>query len=612
MDFIVRESQKEFSQRQLETYERYTQLIQWGRRDPVEFIRQIMGVELMDFQRYAIYNSWNRDFLLWLACRNFGKSALLAIYPMARSLLFPYHTTYFIGNTGDQAKETFKKLEKIAKREIESFTGSTDVFLNELKINNTAQEPFSHNPSSFKCELFNGSEIFTLNSDIINIKGKRANLVCYDEAGWFKEELFTQTEMFVNQSENFKLGVGNTNVEWYEPKGFPRQLLYASSASDTSFAFYDKYRQFSEQMILGNPLYFVCDFHFDTVLHPTTGGEPCAPLISQDKVDRAILDDKDRAMRELYNKFSSDSHEGQIVTRSDIMNCSTKRPPILKNDGTRLFIGAYDSARMTDNSIVGWAELINDPDRGWTMKIQNVYSMVDTKTKNKTPLRLPEQVKMFKKLILDYNGSEHHKADYENIQVILCDAGAGGQMIGGITDYLLEDWEGYDGRMHKGLIDKTHRANETAVKKYPDAVDIIRLVEPKGNRNAIYEAAEQMVKLGVVDFPADNEGRDYIVYIDDDGNESRYDLSFDETLALVQIELMKDELVAMCKYESNGAISYNYPPSLRHKKHDDRAFVFGLLCWYLAQLRRGQLVDKPKARMSADKMKLQMRAPKIK
>ncbi len=45
MDFIIKESQKEFSQRQLETYEKYTQLIQWGRRDPVEFIRQIMGIE---------------------------------------------------------------------------------------------------------------------------------------------------------------------------------------------------------------------------------------------------------------------------------------------------------------------------------------------------------------------------------------------------------------------------------------------------------------------------------------------------------------------------------------------------------------------------------------
>ena len=185
---------------------------------------------------------------------------------MARSLLIPNHVTYFIGNTGEQAKETFKKMEKIAKRELESFVGSTDLFMNELVINSSLSDGFIHNPASFQCQLFNGSEIFTLNSDIINIKGKRASLVCYDAAGWFNSELFTQTEQFVNQNENFKLGVGNTNIAWYEPKGFSKQLLYASSASDTSYEFYSKYKNFCEQMILGNPLYFVCDFNVDTVL----------------------------------------------------------------------------------------------------------------------------------------------------------------------------------------------------------------------------------------------------------------------------------------------------------------------------------------------------------
>lgn len=141
--------------------------------------------------------------------------------------------------------------------------------------------------------------------------------------------------------------------------------------------------------------------------------------------------------------------------------------------------------------------------------------------------------------------------------------------------------------MHKGMIDRTHKANETAVRKYPNAADVIKLVDPKGNRNAIFEAAEQMTRLGVVGWPADAEGKDYILTINDDGSEDRYDLNFDEQLALVQIELMKDEIVTMCKYTSNGNITYNYPPELRNKKHDDRAFVYGLLCWYLAKLRRG-------------------------
>jgi len=608
MDFLIRESQKELSQRKQETYYRYNQVIQWGRRDPVAFIRRFMKIELMDFQRYVIYSSWDKSFNLWLACRNFGKSALLAIYPMARSLLIPYHATYFIGNTGDQAKETFNKMEKIAKGEIESFTGSTDIFLNELEVKGSGgSDGFVHNPASFRCKLFNGSELFTLNSDIVNIKGKRANLVCYDEAGWFSDELFTQTEQFVNQNQDFKLGVGVDTS--FEPKGFARQLLYASSASDTSSPFYSKYRDFSEQMILGNPLYFVCDFRVDTVLHPTVDGVPCTPLIDQDKIDQAMKD-RARGERELYNKFSADSHDGQIVSRRDILINSEKRPPILKNEGDKIFIAAYDPARMSDNAILGWAELINDPDKGWMMKIANVISMVDESTKRKTPLRMPEQVKRIQDCIVDYNGIG--KLDYENIMAIVCDAGAGGQMIGGISDQLLDDWVGKDGILHRGIIDRSHKANETANKRYPDAIDIMNLVDPRAHRNEIFDAAERMTKLGVVSFPADNEGRDFILTIDDDGVEHKHNLSKEEILSMAQIELMKNEIVTMCKYSTNGNITYNYPPELRNKMHDDRAFVYGLLCWFLAKLRREQVVNKKSEKRSADfKSDFIFRAPKV-
>lgn len=762
MTIYNKSSKRELSQRKLESYERYCKVIQWGRQDPIQFTKRFLQIELLDIQKYAIYQSWYRDFVLWLESRNAGKALALdtpiptpkgyttmgdlrigdtvfdengaptkiiyisdifynhkcyeiefedgekivadkdhlwyvknnstghgfqtkktfdlvhdyavqtgrqkstckysvpcsgyncetnrtksiisikevpsvptkciqvdnprklylcglkntvthnttklAIYPMIRSILIPYHVTYFLGNTGEQAKESFKKMEKIAKNEIESFVGTTDFFLNEVKkqINS---DGFVHDPSSFRCELFNGSAIYTLNSDIINIKGKRANLVCYDEAGWFSEELFVQSEQFVNQDENFKTG-GNIDVR-LEPKGFSRQLLYASSASDTSSEFYHKYKQFSEQMLIGNPRYFVCDFNVDVIMTATKDGNPYIPLISKDKVDKAMSENREKALRELYNKFSADSHEGQIVTRRDIMQNSVKRPPKLCGNGNELWMAAYDSARMTDNSILAWAELRDDPEKGWCMDIHNVISMVDRKTKRKTPLRLPEQVDILKKALLDYNGADYGKLDYENIKVLLCDAGAGGQMIGGITDQMLADWQGYDGKIHHGIIDKSHRANETAIRAYPDAVDIVKLVEPRANRNDIFDAADKMTKLGVVSFPESTDGKDYIMTIDDEGNENRYDLSYEEQMALAQIELMKNEIVTMCKYENAGAITYNFPPDKRNKMHDDRAFVYGLLCWYLSRLRRGQIMDRKPENNAEIFTAIEMRAPVI-
>ena len=139
----------------------------------------------------------------------------------------------------------------------------------------------------------------------------------------------------------------------------------------------------------------------------------------------------------------------------------------------------------------------------------------------------------------------------------------------------------------------------------------MKLIDPKGNRNAIFEAAEQMTKLGVVSFPADTEGRTYILTINDDGEENKYDLSSEELLSLAQIELMKDEIISICKYDSSGTgggITYNLPPEKRNTMHDDRAFTYGLLCFFLSQLRRNQIINKPQEKV--ENISFEFRTPK--
>lgn len=589
----VPQTRKELSQRRLETYDRYTHLIQWGRKYPIEFCSRVLGIELLDFQKYVLYETWFKEFAAWLMCRNAGKSTEAAIYTMLRSILLPFHTTYFISNVGSQAKETFLKMEHIAKREIESFVGSTDVFMQEIE-GSFNSDGFIHDPASFRTTLFNGSSIYTLNSDPTNVKGRRANLLYVDEAGWVSDELMVQVEQFANQSADFKLGGGVDMA--LEPKNFPRQLIYGSSASDTDSAFYRKVREFSRQMMMGNPKYFACNLDIDAVLSATVHNKPLSvPLISRSKVEQAMNDNPEKGMRELYNRFSSDTHEGQILTRRDLMAHTTQTLPLLTNDtGKRQFMFSWDSARLNDNSVVEVAELINDPEIGWRMRLVNVNSLVDISTKNKTPMRLPEQVEEFKKMLLDYNGSEKGKLDYENIDSIVADAGAGGQLIGGVSDYLLEDWiDKKTGKKHRGIIDRSHKANETAKKKYTQAVDIMKLVDPKGNRNLIFQSIEDMVKLGVVEFPTDYDiSKDYVLFVDEEGNETKHDLTIPEQVALANIDLLKTEIVTMCKYTNLENVTYNYPPDKRNKMHDDRVFAFGLLCWRLAQLRRGQVIEK--------------------
>ena len=573
-----------------------------------------MGLELLDFQKYIMLGSWTKEFLGWLVCRNGGKTTEAGIYTMLRSLLLPFHATYFLGNTGEQAKEVFNKIEKIAKNEIESFAGSTEFFMGELKRTSLGtNDGFSHNPASYKCELFNGSSINTLNSDIVNIKGKRAHLVVFDESGWFSDELFVQAEQFTNQDQNFKMGGGIDLTE--EPMNFPRQLLYCSSASDTESSFYKKLRNYTIEMLKGDTRYFVCNLDVDIVRKCTKDGEPYPSLIAQSKIDNAMRDDPERAMRELYNRFSSESHEGQILTRRHLMQYTKPYLPEFKNRGDKLYLLSWDSARLNDGSIVEAAELINDPKIGWRMELKNINAFVDPSTKNKTPMRVQDQVKGFQKLLLDYNGSEFGKLDYENIAGIMIDAGAGGQPYS-ICDNLVPDFIGFDGQNHRGIIDSKHKLNEAAVRDFPDSVDIITMIDPRAHRNDLYRAIEDMVKLGVVSFPMAYEGKDQYTETqkvkkrDSDGKyyeeeiEVVHAFTDEEKISLMQIELLKTELITMCKYTNGQVVTYNFPPDKRNKMHDDRIYAFGLLCWKLAQLRRGQTLTAEKREIDVDSMPL--------
>lgn len=591
----------DLSAKKIREFTRHCKLLQWGRKNPVDFAAYVLGIDLLDLQKYALINSWDKKFVLWLECRNAGKTTLIAIYVMLRSILIPYHATYLLGNVGSQSKEIFEKIEKIVTRRIPSFGNLNDIFESELQRKGANSTGFKHDPTSFEFTLFNESTVNTLNSDPTNIKGKRADLVVFDEAGWFSNELFIQAEAFVNQDENFVLG-GDKDMRT-EPKGFPKQLLYASSASDTSSEFFRKFKNISERMLIGDNNYFSVNYDANMLLSAKADGIEHDPLISKDLIEKAMTEDKERALREYYNKFSADSFQGQIVSRRDIMQLTEIRPPLLTNDtGNRQIVMAWDSARLNDNSVVVIAEFYEKieidektnkkKNLGWHMRILNVVSFVDVNTKQRTPMRFPEQVKEFKKLLLAYNGTEHGRQDYEQIKQVIFDAGAGGQIVGSVADYMLDNWTDDDGVKHKGIIDKSHKANESAVRSYPDALDIMTLVDPRGNRNAIFDSVERMIKLGVVSFPADPEGRDYLTYISDDGEETIIPLSPAQMVSSSQIELMKTEIVTMCKYSSQGNVRYDFPTEKRNKMHDDRVFAFGLLCWYLASLRRGQVINR--------------------
>ena len=604
-EIYVRPTEFQISERKLEGYKKLAEIRQFGIKYPTKFMKEFIGVELLDAQEYTFMNSWTKPFVLWLESRAAGKTTLLALFSMVKGLIFNNYRTYICSGTADQSQETFKKIEDIALKNINAK------------------------------------------------RGKRCECVCFDEGGWLSEEEFNVIGAFTTLDSNFKLG-GNIDISSL-PKEFPHQLLYASSASSIDTAFYQKYRDFSKKMMLGDPKYFVADINCDVVINATFHGKPYVPLLNRETVETELRNNPEKAQREYYNKFTQDGNANQIIKRALIVRNSYTRPPVLCNDtNERKFVLAYDPARSTDNSILGIGELLYDEENGYTMDIVNVVSFVDLGLRRKTPMMTQDQIKEIRNILLDYNGDA---LDYDNIEILLADAGSGGGGNSWVRDSLIEDWKDKKDNIHRGLLDKEYNNGDVYAKRYPNAVEKLKLIEPAKYKSEMFEALIKMVEADKIHFTEkyDNKGYLNIMEVDTklmhDSEEkiraeldkldlsideyeleleerlsvieaaktNTYKLSFDEEVALMQIDAMKEEIVNICRTKREGGKdSFKLPP---HKDadtgaseatmHDDRAYVLAMLGWYLSEKRMEHIRKKKRTQSPSDITKLfSVRAPK--
>lgn len=95
--------------RDYEAMKTYIRLIQWGRRNPVQFIELVLGIQLMDYQRWMVSMAWAATDVCLACSRNIGKSFLMGCYIMARNLLFPKFMTRIISENWQTANDTFKR-----------------------------------------------------------------------------------------------------------------------------------------------------------------------------------------------------------------------------------------------------------------------------------------------------------------------------------------------------------------------------------------------------------------------------------------------------------------------------------------------------------------------
>lgn len=514
-------------------------------------------------------------------------SFLSAPYIMTRSILIPNHKTYIMSVTGNQSQETFKKMEDLAMGQIASVSGSTSVFLNELVKQNSGASGFVHDKNSYSCELYNGSEVHSLNSVAKNIVGIRSNLNFYDEAGKIERDFFALTKPFTTQDTNFIAGKG-INVDCY-PLQFPNQIILASSAEDIFTELWDSYLLGAKEMIMGNKDYFVCDIDCRFSLAPKMNGEPFKPLLTQAVIDDAIAKNEFRANREYFNKFDVSGGQDCLVNKGTLNKCSYGYYPSFKYEDGKKYVIVYDPSSKLDNSVILVAELFHDEEKGWMAKIINCRNLIENKKGGgKKIIQKPDQIEILKEMLLDYNGPA---LDYENIEKVIIDAGAGG---GGfdISQFLLPGWEDSHRKKHVGIIDLEDKYCLELQDRFPEAKNILTLANFTKDKVKMYEMASDALNQGLIIFPKNANGQNEMEMeeIGEDGEPVfRYEKLVGENLrAITEIEMLKYELMAMQKMKNTqtNKISFDLIPSKKNEGlHDDRADCMAMLCNFLMELR---------------------------
>lgn len=159
-------------------YELDAESIAYYRRNPIIGCRDLLGIQLLDAQAWMLQMSWNAPHVLWCCSRNFGKSFIGAIFILLKAMLYENQAIYIVSSVGEQSKELFIKIEEIVRRvgkTSASIKSLKDIAEKEVITSGTNKTGFSHNPSSYHVEFYNGSEIFTLNSNPDNNRSKIKN-----------------------------------------------------------------------------------------------------------------------------------------------------------------------------------------------------------------------------------------------------------------------------------------------------------------------------------------------------------------------------------------------------------------------------------------------------
>ena len=514
-------------------------------------------------------------------------------------------------------KETFTKIEEICLkvgRTAESIPDLKDIVMFETESSSKNPSGFKHDPAGYEVKFHSGSKIVTLNSKPDNARGKRANLIVYDECAFVDNDLIIATTPFVSQDADAKYGKDAAKEKDTACRQPYNQIIMASSQNTIDCYFYKEFKIVAKQMLAGDKTVFCADMPCTTSLKMYMKGEEVAPLLKQSVVDAAIKSDPEKARREYYNKPDLTGGTNQIIKWNVMRNNETQIIPYSDCKGKKIILG-FDPARTGDNSIMIAMEIEEDPELGICGNVIGCTNFIDLASAKKYKLDSNRQLAEIRNIILGYNGNN---PDYEYLDTLLIDSGSGGGGTSTYADQLLNDFTDVNGKIHHGLIDASHDLYSGYRGRYPNAIDKLRLISPRKYRTQMVEEFIELMELGVIRFPYQYNGQEFLKVlkgVDPETDEEimeTYNLSQDEIVHLNQIDLMKTEICSIHKSTNaeNTSVTYSLPREKQNIMHDDRFYTMLLCAHRLYELRRGKTIRDNRRKRDMSKF-VQFRAPKI-
>lgn len=179
-----------------ELFEKYTKIIQWGRRNPTRFIEDFMKIQLTDHQKWMILSSWAPSTVVWLCSRATGK---------ATTLDTPVY--YKVKDRGNKYEKKIVGELKIGDLIYDDQGELTEVLHLNPVVFDTVYEVEFEDGEKIKC---NADHLWTVRD------------VSFDKNNRYKDKMVTRSTDFIyNHFNDRKKKDGSNDYRFYVPLSKP-------------------------------------------------------------------------------------------------------------------------------------------------------------------------------------------------------------------------------------------------------------------------------------------------------------------------------------------------------------------------------------------------------